>query len=123
MALIHTIQLFKNKSLAGGESGTSQVIDLRNLAEVGNFALAFRSAAGTAGTAGTTIFSYTQCSERGGTYLTPSAGYAIGTAGTGVTDDIVAFSPVMSPFMKVIATQTGIASGKDSKVSAELIVR
>lgn len=129
MALIHTIQVFSNQKLSHGESGTSQVIDLRNLALVGNFALAFKSIAGTAGSAGTTIYSYTECSERDGTFISPTGTFAIGTAGGGGTpSDIVAFSPVLAPYMKIIATQSGVAgtaasAGKDSKISAELIVR
>lgn len=129
MALIHTIQLFSKQQLSHGGSGTSQVLDLRNLAQVGNFALSFKSIAGTAGSAGTTIYTYTQCSEREGTFITPTGAYAIGTAGGGGTpSDIVAFSPVLAPYMKIIATQTGVSgtaalNGKDSKISAELIIR
>lgn len=124
MAEIHIIPVFNNKSLSAGDVGTSQIIDLRNIAQRGDFALAFSVAKGTAGTAGTTAFSYAVSSLRGGTYVAPSASVGIGTAGTDVTQDIATFTPVLAPFMKIIATQVGAGTqGYDSKVTAELIVR
>jgi hypothetical protein len=126
MAEIHVISLFKSKSLSAGDTGTSQVIDLRNLAVAGEFALALNSIAGTAGTAGTTTLSYVCSAFRDGSYVTPVGGYDIGTCGTGSGNPILAaFVPAaISPFMKVIATQTGAGTvGYDSKITAELIVK
>jgi hypothetical protein len=121
---VQIFPLFRNLSLSAGDSGTSDVQDLRYSAQQGNFALAHSVAAGTAGTAGTTIFTYVGCSTFDGTYVTPSGAIAIGTAGTAQMADIKAFDPEPMPFMKIIATQTGSGTaGKDSKITAELIVQ
>ncbi len=127
MPKITVINLFGNKSLIAGSSGTSDPIDLRYAANNGYFALAHSCAVGTAGTLGTTIFTYVGCSTLDGTYVTPSASVAIATAGTngtGGTANITTFEPELMPFMKIIATQTGSGgTGKDSKVTAELIMQ
>jgi hypothetical protein len=121
---VQVIPVFKNASLSAGDSGTSDVVDLRYAAQRGVFSLAASVAAGTAGTAGTTIFSYVGCSSFDGTYISPSGAVAIGTSGTAKTADIMSFDPEPMPFMKIIATQTGAGTaGKDSKVTAELIVQ
>jgi hypothetical protein len=119
-----TIPLFKNQSISPGGAATSNIIDLREDWEQGSLSLSFSSIAGTASTAGTTIFSYTGCSISDGTFITPSAAVAIGTCGTAITADIMSMSPPLMPFMRVIATQTGVGgTGKDSKITAELNVR
>ena len=126
MAEIHTISLFVNKSLSAGDTGTSQVIDLRNLAKSGEFALALATIAGTAGTCGTTTFTYVCSPLRDGTYVTPVGGVSAATCGTASgTPIIVPFVPAaVAPFMKIIATQTGTGTaGKDSLLTAELIVK
>lgn len=128
MAKITTIPLFKNLSLSAGDSGTSDSIDLRDKADKGFFSLAHRIAAGTSTTAGTTIFTYKGCSTKDGTYITPSAAVAIGTAGTHGTygtANIWTFEPELMPFMKIVATQTGAGTvGANTKiVAAELIVQ
>lgn len=123
MAEIHTISLFSNKQLDGGSAGTSQVIDLRNIAESGSFALALKTGAGTNGTCGTTVLSYVVSSTRNGSYVTPSGGYAIATSGTDGGTAYYSFSPAVAPYMKVIATQTGTMGDADVNISAELIVK
>jgi len=127
MAKITVINLFGNKSISPGTAGTSDPIDLRYAANNGFFSLAHSVVAGTAGTVGTTVFTYVGCSTLDGTFVSPSASVAIstaGTAGTGGTANISTFEPEPMPFMKIIATQTGAAgAGKDSKVTAELIMQ
>lgn len=128
MALIRTIPLFKNLSLSAGDSGTSDVIDLREVAQKGFFSLSHRIAAGTSTTCGTTVFTYKGCSTVDGTFITPSAAVAIGTAGshgTYGTANIWTFEPELMPFMKIVATQTGAGTaGANTKIVAvELIVQ
>ena len=117
--------LFINKSLSAGDSGTSNAIDLRYEAQRGKFAIQASVAAGTAGTAGTTIFTYQLASSLDGTYTAPSAAVAMGTFGTASLADFQSFEPILGPFMKVVATQTGSGTdGFDSVISsANLIVQ
>jgi hypothetical protein len=128
MARITTIPLFKNLSLSAGDSGTSDSIDLRDAVQQGFFSLAHRISIGTAATCGTTVFTYKGCSMVDGTYITPAAAIAIGTAGshgTYGTANIWTFEPELMPFMKIVATQTGAGTaGANTKiVAAELIVQ
>jgi hypothetical protein len=124
MAKITTISLFGNKSLSAGDVATSDPIDLRYCANNGMFAIRANVSAGTAGTAGTTVFSYTGCSVEGGSYVAPASSVAIGTFGTGRSSDIMTFEPELMAFMKIVATQSGSGtSGKDSKITAELLVQ
>ena len=124
MARISTIPLFHTLHLSAGDKATSGVIDLRYNTNQRVFALASRAVTGTAGTCGTTIFSYIGSSTETGNFISPIAAIAIGTAGTAGTADIAAFSPMLMPFMKIVATQTGAdTAGKDSYVTAELILQ
>jgi hypothetical protein len=124
---INVLGLFGDKQLIAGSSGTSGIIDLRYAAQRNVYALSFSMANGSAGTCGTTIFTYVQSPTFEGTYVTPVAAVAIGTAGIGGTSglsNIVSFSPVLAPFMKIIATQTGSGgTGNDSRITAHLIVQ
>jgi len=121
---ISVVPLFKNKSLSAGDSGTSDVIDLREVAQQGFFSLYHTAAAGTSTTCGTTVFTYAGCSTESGNFITPTAAVAIGTSGTAATSKITSFEPELMPFMKVIATQTGAGTaGANSKITADLILQ
>jgi hypothetical protein len=124
MAKITVWPLFHHQSLSAGDSATSGKIDLRYCANQRQFSLAINTCAGTNGTAGTTIFSYIASSTEEGSYTAPGGSVAIGTAGTTGTNNIIDFSPVLTPFMKIISAQTGTGtSGSDTKFDAELIVQ
>lgn len=128
MARITTIALFKDLSLSAGDSGTSDVIDLRYRSSKGNYSLNYQTAAGTSGTCGTTTFSYMGCSIETGTYVSPVAGGTFGTSGTGKAEAMLmsfgTAAPILTPFMKIIATQTGAATaGANSKITAEFNVQ
>jgi hypothetical protein len=116
---IHVISLFKDLTLGPGTAGTSQVIDLKNIAQRGVYSLAVNQTG--AGTAGTTILSCVGSPLRDGTYVTPSVGGAIGTLGTSGTADILTFTPPLMAFMKVIANQTGTSG--TSTITAELMTQ
>ena len=102
---IQSFPLFKNKSLSAGDTGTSGAVDLRYTAQRGNFSIQASAAAGTAGTCGTTVFTYLLSTTLDGTYVAPSAAVAMGTFGTNATADVQSFTPILGPFMKVVATQ------------------
>ncbi len=121
---VQVVPLWRNKSLSAGDAATSDIIDLRDRAQKGAFCLASRVSAGTAGTAGTTTYTFVGCSTETGTFVAPSTGNTIGSNGTGKTDGFIQFLPEMMPFMKIVATQEGSGNaGKDSKISAELIIQ
>ena len=124
MARITIIPLFKSQSFSAGDSGTSDPIDLRYIANRGAFSLAHSNAAGTSTTCGTTVFSYTGCSLFNGSYVTPTGAVEIGTSGPAIAGKITPFSPTLVPFIKVVATQTGAGTaGANSAITAELIVQ
>jgi hypothetical protein len=119
-----TIPLFKNQSLSAGDSGTSDVIDVRDIAKRGDFSISSTIAAGTSTTCGTTVFTYKCSPLADGTFVTPSTAAAIGTSGVTAGGYFNSFNPVLAPFMKIVATQTGAGTaGANSKVTAELHVR
>jgi len=121
---VSVIPICKAKSLSAGDVFTSDVIDLRYAAQNGFFSLYSSVAAGSAGTVGTTVFTYIGCSQKDGTFVSPSAAVAIGTRGTALASNIATFTPELMPFMKIVATQAGTGgTGKDSKLTADLIVQ
>lgn len=128
MARITIIPLFLGKSLSAGDSGTSDIVDLRYISNRGVFSLAHRITAGTSTTCGTTTFSYVGCSMKDGVFVSAnpvaSSSGTIGTSGPTITGLITPFTPVVTPFMKIIATQVGTGTaGANSVVAAELIVQ
>lgn len=120
---IRTISLFKDTSLSAGDATTSNIIDLRD-DNPDNFSVSSKIAAGTSTTGGTTVFTY-QCSPLvDGTFNTPSTAAAVGTSGPTLGQYFSAFNPVLTPFMKIVATQTGAGTkGANSKIDAELHVQ
>lgn len=121
---ITTVPLFAGKSLSAGGTGTSGAIDLREIAQEGKFSINGSVVAGTAGTCGTTTLAYTGCSTADGVFVSPSAATAIGTFGTSNTADIISFTPILMPFMKIIAAQNGAGNvGHDSVLTATLNVQ
>jgi hypothetical protein len=124
---VSVVPLFKNKRLSAGDSGTSDLIDLRYIAQNGFFSLSQVTMAGTYGSAGTTVFTYTESSTVDGVFRTPLSAVAIGTASTAGTSGttIFTFEPELAAFMKIVATQTGTGTaGADSLIkSAELMVQ
>jgi hypothetical protein len=124
MARISVIPLLKSRSLSAGDSSTSNPIDLRYIANNGSFALAHSIAAGTSGTCGTTTFSYIGCAVEDGIYVSPASSGTFGTSGPSIIGQITPFTPVLTPFMKIITKQTGAGTaGANSVVTAELFVQ
>lgn len=119
---VHT--LFKDTELSAGDASTSAAIDLRYTAQQGKFAINATVALGTSGTAGTTIFTYLCAPSLAGTYVSPDTGSAIGTMGTALGGNVRSFTPVLTPFIKIVATQDGAGSaGYASKITANLFVQ
>jgi len=116
--------IFLGTPLSAGDSSTSRAIDLRYSAQQGMFSLHSKVSSGTAGTCGTTVFTYSLSTSLNGDYVTPPSAVSIGTSGTSAAESVMSFEPEMMPFMKVIATQTGSGTaGFDSKINAELIIQ
>ena len=125
-APITVIPLLKAKTLSAGDSATSDPIDLRESVKLGVFSISYSATLGTAGTLGTSTFTYLGCPTHGGEYVCPAGtvGNSIGSCGTGGTKGIMAFKPELMPFMKIVTTQEGTGNaGKDSVITAELIVQ
>lgn len=124
---VSVVSIFKNKRLPAGESGTSDIIDLRFRAQNGYFALSQVTKAGTYGSAGTTVFTYLESPTEDGVFRAPISAVAIGTASTAGLSGTTTFTfePELTPFMKIVATQTGTGTaGADSLISsADLIVQ
>jgi hypothetical protein len=118
---ISTIPLFKNTQIgARGTAGTviSDVVDLRQIANVGNFSLTY-VVGGTGGiTAGTSTFEYLLSSGTDGTF------FAAGTFGTNAPaggTGIVSLGTVQpAPFIKVKVVS---GTSNPTVVTAELNVR
>jgi hypothetical protein len=123
-AFIKKIPLFTSQSLSAGGSGTSTAIDLTECTQEGRFSIAASIALGTAGTCGTTTLSYTGCETADGTFVSPASAVTLGTLGTSNTADIIGFTPVLTPFIKIIAAQNGSGNvGHDSVITATLNVQ
>ena len=121
---IKKIPLFDSLSLSAGSSGTSAAIDISEIAPAGRFSIAASVTLGTAGTRGTTVLSYTGCETADGAFVSPSSATTLGTLGTSNTADIIGFTPVLSPFIKIIAAQNGSGNvGHDSVITATLNVQ
>jgi hypothetical protein len=124
MARITTATILKDKSLSAGDSSTSGSIDLRYCSTQQNFALHHSITAGTATTCGTTVFSYVCSPSQDGTYVSPSASGTFATSGPAIAGKVTAFTPVLTPFMKIVTAQTGAGTaGANSKVTANLFVQ
>ena len=120
---INTTFLFKSTSVAAGTSGISDVIDLRDISKNGDFSLSYTTEKPATGmTCGTTVFSYSCCPVYDGTYVTPSTGNFATCTGTAGTSDIISFTPVTTPFMK-INVSAGTSGTAGIKVTAALHVR
>ena len=120
---IKTISLFKLKSLSAGDSGTSDIVDVRDISSRGEFSINAHVAAGTSTTAGTTTFKYMAASTEDGSFVVPTSG-TFGTVGPTIADYMISLDPILTPFIKIIATQTGSGTaGANSKISAELNVQ
>ena len=124
MARITTIPLFKSKALSAGDIGTAGPIDLRYIANNDKFSIFQSIAAGTSTTCGTTFFSYKGCAVVDGTYVDPASDGTFGTSGPAIASTFRSITPVLSPFVKIYATQSGAGTaGANSLVTAELIVQ
>ena len=115
--------LFTAQALAAGQSATSRVIDLRYVAQRGKFAMATSLAGGTSTTCGTTGLTYLVGIALDSTFAAPTGTSAtIGTYGSGNT--WAEFNPVLTPFIQIVATQTGAGgAGAQTKVTAALIAQ
>lgn len=102
---ITTIKLFSAQSIAASESATSVAVDLREIAQEGYF-----SVYATVSGSGVLKLEYLIAPEKYGTFIEPAAADDIAT-GLAAGNAAASFSPVLTPFMKVKATETDGAQG------------
>ena len=100
--VVRVFKLWNGATIAKSGVITSGAIDLRYLGVAGYFALHLI----TAGT-GTTTITYSVAPELGGTYITPAAASAIGSA-LAVGSYHSSFAPIVTPFIKLIITEDGV---------------
>ena len=100
MAFITMVPLFRNELL--GTSGTvfTDAIDMREISREGPCSLSLHEMAtnGPSGTVGSSTYQYLSCSTKDGTYATAGT---FATRGDAVGAGIIAFTPIVSPFMKI----------------------
>jgi hypothetical protein len=96
---ITTLSLWTDKPIAKAGVLTSVSITLLEAAWNGVFTLHYIMT----GTGNVTI-TYTVCSTSDGTFLTPGAASAIGTA-LAAGSDVKSFSPLLAPYMKIVVTE------------------
>jgi len=107
---ITTFKLFTGTSIAASGSLTSEVVDLRRIANNGLFSAYFIITGD-----GTAKVEYLLCATENGTYIEPSTASDIASSQTktsGPGSDgvvLVSFEPELAPFMKIKITETGTA--------------
>lgn len=100
---VHTEIVFANKTVLAGQVEKSAVIDLRNMSPKGLFALE-----STITGDGTIKWTYECCTTADGVFLEPEDAVDIYTAQT-VGHIYQSFQPEPTPFIKIVATETGAA--------------
>jgi len=98
---VHTEIVFVVETVLAGQVKKSAVIDVRNMAPEGMFALE-----STITGSGTIKWTYECCTTKGGVFLEPEDAVDIYTAQT-VGQIYQAFQPELTPFIKIVATETG----------------
>jgi hypothetical protein len=110
---ISAISVFSSQATVASATSTSSAVDLRNVVNTGNFALHYTIAG-----SGTASLSFSTSSTSGGTFVTYATAIATGkTAGTYYSP----FSPPVSPWMKILVTETGGA--QSITTTARLVVQ
>lgn len=101
---ISTMKLFDAAALAQAGTSTSVAIDLREIDQNHTFALSY-----TIVGAGTVKMEYHAAPEKDGVYVEPSAASDI-VAAAAVGSNTLAFSPVLTPFMKIKLTENNVGT-------------
>ena len=101
---IHTILAFNAVAVVKSTSSYSEVIDVKSLANSGNFSVEWT----TVGT-GTGKIEYLICSTIDGTFIEPSGASDI-KASMAAGHDGIAFTPVLAPYMKLKISETAGSS-------------
>jgi len=118
---ITTRPLFKSTTIKAGSSGTSDIIDLRDVSKEGGFSMSWTIApAGGIATCGTATFKYLLSPVYDGTYTTPTGGTHGTSTGVSGNSNWVSFTPPVAPFMKVMCD---MGTSGTALVTAELHVR
>jgi hypothetical protein len=122
---ISTRTVFAATTVGSGSAGgtsNSDPIDLRDVSAVGTFSFSYTVAPSNgAATAGTTNFTYLCSNSRNGTYIKPAGAGTVGTciAAAGGSD-ILSFTPVVTPFIKI---QAIVGTSRPATITANLNIR
>lgn len=100
------VKIFNAVAISKNGNTTSKSIDLRSIANNGMFSIHYTF---TSGGAATLKLEYLLAHEENETYATPSAANDIVSAAA-VGADIVSFSPLLAPLMKIKATENNVAA-------------
>ena len=104
MKTIKTEKLLDAVSINAAGVELTVPVDLREIVEVGKFSLSY-TITGT----GTIKLEYLVCPTKDGTYIAPAGVDPIGST-LAVGSGSIAFTPVLSPFIKIRATEDGGAA-------------
>lgn len=102
---VTTIKLFSSQNIAASASATSGAVDLREIAQEGRFSI-YATVTGS----GTLKLEYLVAPEKDGTFIEPAGASDVAT-GLTAGNAAASFSPVLAPFLKIKATETGGAQG------------
>jgi len=112
---IWTFDVFSAEEIEASGNASSDAIDLRGKAPNDRFAIAY-----TVTGSGELRLEYLTCYYLGGTYFEPSEGLEIG-AGIIAGSDLIEFSPLLTPFIKIKAYETGGA--ETATITAVLLTK
>jgi len=101
--LVHELFRASNGAIDQNATLTSEAIDLRNVGIEGNFSLHMIN------TGGTVTATLLVCSTAKGTFVAPSTAITILNAKAAGTH-FAAFTPPLTPFMKILFTETNVAA-------------
>ena len=101
---IKTAKLLDAVSIGAAGVQLTVPVDLQHLVEVGKYSLSY-----TITGAGTIKLEYLVCQTKTGTYIAPAGVSPIGET-LAVGSGSIAFTPVLSPFIKIRATEDGGAA-------------
>ncbi len=110
-----TYDLFSAEEIALSADALSEVCDVRGKAPNDRFVLHY-TVTGT----GVLRIIYLTAYHYGGTYVTPSAALEVGS-GILVGSDFIEFSPILAPFIKFQALETGGAAS--ATITAHLLTK
>jgi hypothetical protein len=101
---VTTHVLWKAGTITKNASALSQKIDLRGIAQGGTFSLYHKH------TGGTIKIEYLTAQTSSATAIAPTASTAIVSSAATTVEDLVSFSPELTPFIQIKVTELNVAN-------------